>query len=276
VPNYILTPIDAPGRPDQVLNSYLHGLTSLEKVVVPHLSMAARAALVADDLTKNTEHVSEMGRMFYDLATLNNSLHQLSDCLMGAYHDLEIFATEGADFEWFAHYKQDEAARESGRTRKKPSNWKPEPKTLVPYQLRTVLSRYFAGGPGGEERIGTSQAADFCYHSDLLRNGLTFGLRDPGRPAIPTNLTTRRPDEALDLPAERPDERWDDCDVSLSGPEAVAEFEAMLTQCHQAGALYNALAADDAEGYKQLFRLLVEIVDGEGESAAEVLSHISA
>lgn len=251
----IQIPIDAQGKLDQVFNSYLYNLVSLEKVVVPRISMAAHGALTDDN-------TAEMGAMLYHLTTLNNSFQQLASCLLGAAAELEIFVSEGADLEWFARYKQDEAARQSGRRKKSPSNWQAKPKSLAPFQLRAVLACYFVGGLGGGEQIGTSQAIDFRYHSDLLRNGLTFGLRDPGKPAIPTNLVTRRPDELMALPIEQPDERWDGYDVSLSGPEVVARFETMLHQCRQAANLYHSLAAEDAPGYCQLYELLQGILDG--------------
>lgn len=253
----ILTPVDTHGQPDQVFNSYLYNLVSLEKVVVPRLSMAAHATLVDN----GAQDVSEMGAMLYHLATLATSLHQLSDCLVIAHEELEVFVGEGADLEWFARYKQHEAAQQAGRRKKSPSNWQAKPKSLAPFQLRTVLARCFVGGPGGGEQIGSSQAVDFRYHNDLLRNGLTFGLRDPGQPAMPSNLLTHRPDELVGLPIEQPDERWDGYDVSLPGPEVVARFETMLHQCRQAADLYHSLAADDAPGYCRLYELMQCIMD---------------
>jgi hypothetical protein len=252
---HILTPVDADGRVNQVLNSYLYGLSSLEQVFVPRLSMAAHNALADDDK-------AEMGSMFLNLTTLATSLHQLAECLLAAHEELEIFVSEGTDLEWFALHKQREAVDAASRARRKPSNWQAKYQSLAPFQLHAVLARYFAGSPGGGERIGTSQPVDFSYHSDLLRNGLTFGLRDPGQPAIPANLTTRRPDERIGLPIEQPDERWEGYDVSLPGPEAAAQFEALLHQCRQATDFYHSLAADDAAGHCELFELLQTILDG--------------
>jgi hypothetical protein len=261
--HHILNPIDSEGRVGRVFNSYLCGLCSLEQVVVPHrLSMAAHRALVDADAANGTEYVAEMGAMLYHLTTLATSLHQLAACLLGAQEELETFMGEGANMDQYARAKQDEATRVAA-PRKKPSSWQANPQSLAPFQLPTVLARYFAGGPGGGERIGTSRPVDFSYYSDLLRNGLTFDLRDPGQPATPANLTTRRPDESLGLLVEQPNERWEGYDVSLSGPEAAAEFEALLHQCREAADLYHGLAPDDAAGYSRLFELLTTIVDGE-------------
>jgi hypothetical protein len=247
---HVLTPVDTHGQLDQVFNSYLHNLVSLEKVVVPHLSVAAHGSLAEDD-------TAAMGAMLYHLTTLNNSLHQLASCLLDAANELETFVSEGADLDGYARAKKDEAARQAGRRKRKSSDWQAKPQSLVPFQLHTVLASYFVGGPGGGERIGTSQPIDFRYHSDLLHNGLTFNLRDLGQPATRANLITRRLDEVVG----QPDERWDGYDVSLPGPEAVAQFEALLRQCQQAATMYHSLAADDAAGYTQLFELLSSIVD---------------
>jgi hypothetical protein len=247
----ILTPIDTHGQPDQVFNSYLYNLVSLEKVVLPRLSMAAHATLVDND----AQYVSEMDAMLYHLATLATSLHQLSACLLSAHEELEIFMSEGADLEWFAHYKRDAAAQQ------KSSHRPAQSQSLAPFQLHAVLAPFFAGYLDGGERIGTSQATDFRYHSDLLRNELTFVLRDPTQPATPANLITRRPDELVGLPLEQPDERWAGYDVSLSGPEAAAQFETLLHQCRQAADLYHSLAADDGAGHQRLYELLHGILD---------------
>lgn len=262
--HHVLTPIDTEGRLGQVLNSYLYGLSSIERVVMPHrLSMAGHSALVDADAANGTEHVAEMSAMLYHLTTLATSLQQLANCLSLARDELETFMSEGANLDQYARAKQDEAVR-LGARQKKPSSWQAKPQSLAPFQLSTVLARYFAGVPGGGERIGTSRSVDFSYYSDLLRNGLTFDLRDPGQPATPANLTTRRPDEAIaGLPADQPEERWEDYDVSLSGPEAAAEFEALLHQCREAADLYHGLAPDDTAGYGRLFELLTSIVDEE-------------
>lgn len=258
----IIQPVSAAGRLDQVLNSFLHSLSlrTLEQVATPTLSAATLAALDDND-------VAYLGELFWRLAAVNNSLHQLANCLLAAHFELELFKEEcAADLDQYARYKQQEAAGPAGR--RQLSTRLVKPTSLLPFSLKAVLAPCFVGHrPSYVERIGTSQPSHFSYHSSLLADDLLHGLRDPSRPATPSNLTTRTRAEVLALgllakESEEEADRWVGYDTSLSGPEAAAAFNQLLRDGQQAAALYHCLALNDAEGFSRLYQLLETIIDG--------------
>jgi|GEM_PF-5993363 len=265
----IIRPVIVSGsRAERILNSYLYSpnLRSLEQVIVPTCSAATLTSLQEDE-------VAYTGTLLYYLTVTVNAIQQLGACLTDACYELELFTAEfGADLEAYARYKYEEATQEAGRgRRKKLSHRVLQPVDLAPFQLSAVLSPLFAGHAGRKERIGTSGPRDYAYCSSLLSNDVVHQLRDPGRPAIPSNFTTspRAQLPAFPPPAPKVDEAdevdpWVGYDVSMAehGPAVVVAFDALLQECQQAAAHFRTLAPTDAAGYARLHEQLNIILDG--------------